>query len=140
MVPRVTPMTIACSISSAPREQLDGGQGVHWSRRPAGQPAHIPAGPRVVRDAREAVHRRRSATGLKQLTVGVLCSVVWGCDGAGDLDEPDVVPIWERMSNKSTPRPDVVKVRHDIDVRFIVTFKVYTCSHLCHVDTEDKVG
>ncbi|KAL6309500.1 capsular associated protein [Sparassis latifolia] len=36
----------------------------------------------------------------------------WGWDGAGDLDGPDVDPIWERMSNKSI-RPDAVKVRHD---------------------------
>ncbi|GLB39636.1 putative cryptococcal mannosyltransferase 1 [Lyophyllum shimeji] len=36
----------------------------------------------------------------------------WGWDGAGDLDGPDVDPIWERVSNKSM-RPDAVKVRHD---------------------------
>ena len=35
----------------------------------------------------------------------------WGWDGAGDLDGPDVDPIWERMPNKST-RADAVKVRH----------------------------
>ncbi|EPS96361.1 hypothetical protein FOMPIDRAFT_141386 [Fomitopsis schrenkii] len=36
----------------------------------------------------------------------------WGWDGAGDLDGPDVDPIWERMPNKST-NPDVVRIRHD---------------------------
>ncbi|TFK32722.1 glycosyltransferase family 69 protein [Crucibulum laeve] len=36
----------------------------------------------------------------------------WGWDGAGDLDGPDVDPIWERMPNKST-MPDMVQVRHD---------------------------
>ncbi|KAJ7178075.1 capsular associated protein [Mycena filopes] len=34
----------------------------------------------------------------------------WGWDGAGDLEGPDVDPIWERMSNKST-RPDAVLVK-----------------------------
>jgi alpha-1,3-mannosyltransferase len=36
----------------------------------------------------------------------------WGWDGAGDLDGPDVDPIWERMPNRST-LPDAVAVRHD---------------------------
>ncbi|EMD36958.1 glycosyltransferase family 69 protein [Gelatoporia subvermispora B] len=36
----------------------------------------------------------------------------WGWDGAGDLDGPDVDPIWERMPNKSTSA-DSVRVRHD---------------------------
>ncbi|KIO24406.1 glycosyltransferase family 69 protein [Tulasnella calospora MUT 4182] len=36
----------------------------------------------------------------------------WGWDGAGDLDGPDVDPIWEKMSNKSTV-PDAIVVRHD---------------------------
>lgn len=36
----------------------------------------------------------------------------WGWDGAGDLEGPDVDPIWERMPNKST-RVDAVQVRHD---------------------------
>ncbi|KII91560.1 glycosyltransferase family 69 protein [Plicaturopsis crispa FD-325 SS-3] len=40
----------------------------------------------------------------------------WGWDGAGDLDGPDVEPIWERMSNKST-RPDAVDVRHDRSIK-----------------------
>ncbi|KAJ7201054.1 capsular associated protein [Mycena pura] len=35
----------------------------------------------------------------------------WGWDGAGDLDGPDVDPIWERMPNKSTS-PDAVIIRH----------------------------
>ncbi|KAJ6588303.1 capsular associated protein [Mycena capillaripes] len=35
----------------------------------------------------------------------------WGWDGAGDLEGPDVDPIWERMSNKSTS-PDAVSVKH----------------------------
>lgn len=36
----------------------------------------------------------------------------WGWDGAGDLDGPDVDPIWERMSNESI-RPESVTVKHD---------------------------
>ncbi|TFY57791.1 hypothetical protein EVJ58_g6816 [Rhodofomes roseus] len=36
----------------------------------------------------------------------------WGWDGAGDLDGPDVDPIWEHMPNKSTS-PDAVRIRHD---------------------------
>ncbi|KAG6819961.1 hypothetical protein H0H93_007041 [Arthromyces matolae] len=36
----------------------------------------------------------------------------WGWDGAGDLDGPDVDPIWENMSNKSTLR-EAVEVKHD---------------------------
>jgi len=40
----------------------------------------------------------------------------WGWDGAGDLDGPDVDPIWERMPNKST-RSESVIVRHDRSIR-----------------------
>lgn len=40
----------------------------------------------------------------------------WGWDGAGDLDGPDVDPIWERMSNKST-RPESITVKHDRSIR-----------------------
>lgn len=36
----------------------------------------------------------------------------WGWDGAGDLEGPDVDPIWERMPNKST-RPESIVVKHD---------------------------
>jgi hypothetical protein len=36
----------------------------------------------------------------------------WGWDGAGDLDGPDVDPIWEKMPDKST-KADAVVVRHD---------------------------
>ncbi|KAG6816091.1 hypothetical protein H0H87_008753 [Tephrocybe sp. NHM501043] len=36
----------------------------------------------------------------------------WGWDGAGDLDGPDVDPIWERMSNKSR-KAEAVDVKHD---------------------------
>ncbi|EAU83779.1 capsular associated protein [Coprinopsis cinerea okayama7 len=36
----------------------------------------------------------------------------WGWDGAGDLDGPDVDPIWEPTPNKSRS-PDAVVVRHD---------------------------
>ena len=36
----------------------------------------------------------------------------WGWDGAGDLDGPDVEPVWERMPNVST-LPDAVRVRHN---------------------------
>lgn len=40
----------------------------------------------------------------------------WGWDGAGDLDGPDVDPIWERMPNKST-RAESVLVKHDRSIR-----------------------
>lgn len=36
----------------------------------------------------------------------------WGWDGAGDLDGPDVDPIWEPMPNRTTT-PEAVKVKHD---------------------------
>jgi len=36
----------------------------------------------------------------------------WGWDGAGDLEGPDVDPIWEAMPNKST-RPESIVVKHD---------------------------
>ncbi|KAL5514622.1 hypothetical protein ACEPAG_1938 [Sanghuangporus baumii] len=41
----------------------------------------------------------------------------WGWDGAGDLDGPDVDPIWERMPNAST-KPDAVRVRHNRSFRW----------------------
>lgn len=36
----------------------------------------------------------------------------WGWDGAGELDGPDVEPIWEKMDERST-RKSAVKIRHD---------------------------
>lgn len=36
----------------------------------------------------------------------------WGWDGAGDLDGPDVDPIWEKMPNGTT-RPQAVEVKHN---------------------------
>jgi len=36
----------------------------------------------------------------------------WGWDGAGDLEGPDVDPIWESMPNKST-RPESITIKHD---------------------------
>ncbi|KAF8523703.1 glycosyltransferase family 69 protein [Hysterangium stoloniferum] len=36
----------------------------------------------------------------------------WGWDGAGDLDGPDVDPIWEPMTPKAT-RKEAVMVQHD---------------------------
>ena len=42
-----------------------------------------------------------------------ICAVwCWGWDGAGDLEGPDVDPVWEQMSNKSI-RSDAVTVKHD---------------------------
>ena len=42
-----------------------------------------------------------------------LCAVwCWGWDGAGDLEGPDVEPIWEKMSNKSYS-PDAILVKHN---------------------------
>ena len=43
------------------------------------------------------------------IAVQVWC---WGWDGAGDLDGPDVDPIWERVPDRSQGA-DPVKVRHD---------------------------
>lgn len=40
----------------------------------------------------------------------------WGWDGAGDLDGPDVDPIWEHMPNIST-RTESVTVKHDRSIR-----------------------
>lgn len=35
----------------------------------------------------------------------------WGWDGAGDLDGPDVDPIWEKMSDRSTSE-ETIQVKH----------------------------
>lgn len=43
------------------------------------------------------------------LLLSVWC---WGWDGAGDLDGPDVDPIWERMSPTSQ-REEAVRIRHN---------------------------
>jgi len=40
----------------------------------------------------------------------------WGWDGAGDLDGPDVDPIWEKMSERSSS-PEAVVVKHDRSIR-----------------------
>jgi len=36
----------------------------------------------------------------------------WGWDGAGDLDGPDVDPVWEEVPETSKS-PDAVEVKHD---------------------------
>ncbi|ORX40975.1 capsular associated protein [Kockovaella imperatae] len=36
----------------------------------------------------------------------------WGWDGAGDLDGPDVDPIWEKMQPKSYS-PEAITIKHD---------------------------
>lgn len=36
----------------------------------------------------------------------------WGWDGAGDLDGPDVDPIWEHMPNRSMSKESVT-IKHD---------------------------
>ena len=46
------------------------------------------------------------------LTCGWIAVWCWGWDGAGDLDGPDVDPIWEKMSEKSQ-LPSAVEIRHD---------------------------
>lgn len=43
------------------------------------------------------------------LTCSVWC---WGWDGAGDLDGPDVDPIWEKMPFKSYQQ-EAIEVKHD---------------------------
>jgi alpha-1,3-mannosyltransferase len=35
----------------------------------------------------------------------------WGWDGAGDIDGPDVDPIWEATPNRSQ-KPEAVTVKH----------------------------
>jgi alpha-1,3-mannosyltransferase len=40
----------------------------------------------------------------------------WGWDGAGDIDGPDVDPIWERMPDRAQSA-DAVKVKHQRDGR-----------------------
>ena len=40
----------------------------------------------------------------------------WGWDGAGDLDGPDVDPIWEHMPERSTVAESVT-VRHHRDMQ-----------------------
>jgi alpha-1,3-mannosyltransferase len=42
------------------------------------------------------------------------CIIVWcwGWDGAGDLDGPDVDPVWEEVPEKSKS-PYNVEVKHD---------------------------
>lgn len=42
----------------------------------------------------------------------------WGWDGAGELDGPDVDPIWERMDERTASR-SAVKVRHDRGMKMI---------------------
>ncbi|KZS96751.1 hypothetical protein SISNIDRAFT_482545 [Sistotremastrum niveocremeum HHB9708] len=36
----------------------------------------------------------------------------WGWDGAGEIDGPDVDPIWEKMPDRSTT-PESVSIKHD---------------------------
>jgi len=40
----------------------------------------------------------------------------WGWDGAGDIDGPDVDPIWERMPDRSLG-PEAVRVKHHREPR-----------------------
>ena len=42
----------------------------------------------------------------------------WGWDGAGDLDGPDVDPIWEPQSPISTT-PEAVEIKHHRDLPFV---------------------
>ena len=42
----------------------------------------------------------------------------WGWDGAGDLDGPDVDPIWEKMPNRTTV-PEAVTVKHNRAMPFM---------------------
>lgn len=54
-----------------------------------------------------------SSTCIRLPTLIILFAVwCWGWDGAGDLDGPDVDPVWERMPNKST-HSDAIVIRHD---------------------------
>jgi hypothetical protein len=59
--------------------------------------------PRLVSNNRAII------TFLLLMLFSVWC---WGWDGAGDLDGPDVEPIWEAMPNRTT-LPEAVKIKHD---------------------------
>lgn len=101
-----------------------------WSSR---QPTHRSPGPVMVWSSRSTVYGRgEPGSGFRQwsriryalhwllhrpiLIVPfmryrhlVWC---WGWDGAGDLDGPDVDPIWERMPGKSM-NSSAVSIRHN---------------------------
>jgi hypothetical protein len=49
------------------------------------------------------------------LCVKLITVWCWGWDGAGDLDGPDVDPIWEPMPKKSYSE-DSIKVKHHRDI------------------------
>ncbi len=40
----------------------------------------------------------------------------WGWDGAGDLDGPDVDPIWEHMKGRSFSE-ETIQIKHDRSMR-----------------------
>ena len=42
----------------------------------------------------------------------------WGWDGAGDIEGPDVDPIWEKMSDQSIS-PNAVRIKHDRSMDFL---------------------
>jgi hypothetical protein len=65
----------------------------------------------AMRSKRQLGHRMllvSMAGTMAELINPVWC---WGWDGAGDLDGPDVDPIWEKMPNKSFS-PDSIRVKH----------------------------
>ena len=51
-----------------------------------------------------------SSSADAKLTENLIAVWCWGWDGAGDLEGPDVEPIWESFPNMTF---DPIAVRHD---------------------------
>ena len=73
-------------------------------------------GPNMVRlsfllFARKRRSPRRARTGARESRLTLLTVWCWGWDGAGDLDGPDVDPIWEEMPKKAYADESIV-VKH----------------------------
>lgn len=60
--------------------------------------------------------RRKACHGTMNVDHSFFSVWCWGWDGAGDLDGPDVDPIWEKMPNR-TFSSDAIKIQHRRDLR-----------------------
>lgn len=56
----------------------------------------------------KSARKRKKKSWLLTQTVAVWC---WGWDGAGDLDGPDVDPIWEHMQPRSYSE-EAIQIKH----------------------------
>lgn len=54
------------------------------------------------------LYRSATSTTRNIVLTTVWC---WGWDGAGDLDGPDVDPIWEEQAPQSS-KPEAVEIKH----------------------------